>query len=77
MEKHLETFVAAGLQGLEAMRPGVPSKLIRYYRKVAKRHGLFLTAGSDWHGWNGVELGLFFAHRTDLMGFISALRYAA
>lgn len=39
-----------GLVGLEAIHPlHTPEKQI-YYEKIAKKYGLIITGGSDWHG---------------------------
>jgi predicted metal-dependent phosphoesterase TrpH len=76
VERHLDTFVAAGLQGLEGVRPSVSSKDRRIYRRAAQRHRLYVTAGSDWHGWYEGDLGLFYADPQDVRGFLDALEAA-
>lgn len=55
----LETFVDAGLDGIECYRPRVsPPDLDRLLAR-ARQHELLVTGGSDWHGhWHG-ELGTF------------------
>ena len=73
VREYLDTFVAAGLQGLEAHRPRVSSADRRALKKLAKRNGLVLTGGSDWHGWNGHQLGLFHVTRYDLTDFLALL----
>ena len=73
----LTAFVAAGLQGLEAIRPHVNGKARKAYAKAARRHGLYLTGGSDWHGWKDGELGLFRVEAAEIRGFVDALRAAA
>lgn len=77
IERHVDTLVAAGLQGLEGIRPGMNSRDRRRVRKLAKKHGLFLTGGSDWHGWHDERLGLFSVGRVELAGFLAALEHAA
>ena len=78
LEAHLETFVEAGLNGLEAYRPKVRKGDQSKIRKIARRHGLFLTGGSDWHGWkNPGDLGLFSLSPGQLDGFIQAMKLAA
>ena len=74
---YLPTFAEAGLHGVEAHRPTVSGSAKKKTRALAKRHGLFLTGGSDWHGWRGDQPGLFFVERTDLGGFLAALEAAA
>lgn len=73
VREYLDTFVEAGLQGLEAHRPRVSSADRRALKKLAKRNGLVLTGGSDWHGWNGHQLGLFHVTRYDLTDFLALL----
>ena len=73
VKEYLDTIRAAGLQGLEAHRPRVSTKDRRTLKKLAKRHGLVLTGGSDWHGWNGHELGLFHVTRYELEPFLELL----
>ncbi len=68
------TFARAGLQGLEAWRPAVSGADRRRLRRLAREHGLFLTGGSDWHGWGDPDdLGLFGVERRELTEFCAAL----
>ena len=76
LEKHLGVFVEAGLQGVEGVRPGLTSHDRRTYRKAAQRYGLYLTGGSDWHGWHEDGPGLFSADPAELRGFFEALQAA-
>ncbi len=73
---YVQTFADAGLHGLEAIRPRISGSDRKTLKKLAKRHGLFLTGGSDWHGWNGHQLGLFRVTRFELQGFLDALAAA-
>jgi 3',5'-nucleoside bisphosphate phosphatase len=74
VERYLDTFVEAGLHGLEGMRPGLRRTDRRFYKKKARRHGLFLTGGSDSHGWRASErLGLFRLRGAELAPFLDAL----
>ena len=73
VESYIETFVAAGLQGLEGVRPMLTSRDRRSYRRIARQHGLFLTGGSDWHGWRGSDVGLFRVHAVEIRDFVDAL----
>jgi len=77
MRTHLADFVDAGLQGIEALRPGLAAREIREARSLARRHGVFLTGGSDWHGWTDPSLGLFTIDGADLEAFHRALFRAA
>lgn len=72
-EAHLETLVAAGLHGLEALRPTLRAKDRNRLKRLAKRHGVFLTGGSDWHGWHDQKVGLFHLSPVDLGDFADAL----
>lgn len=76
VERHLSTFVTAGLQGLEGLRPYLTSRDRQAYRKAARRYGLFLTGGSDWHGWSGDDPGLFRLEARELGPFLDALQAA-
>ena len=71
------TFAEAGLQGLEAIRPAVKKKLRKRFERLASQHGLFLTGGSDWHGWNRTTLGHFFINGEQSAGFLQALQTTA
>jgi len=74
VEAHLETFVQAGLQGLEGMRPALKRRERVFFKKAARRHGLFLTGGSDWHGWHASQrLGLFRLRGAQVAGLLDAL----
>ena len=53
------TFVAAGLQGLEGVRPHLDRRTRNGLKVLAEQHGLLLTGGSDWHGWHEAPLGTF------------------
>lgn len=77
VEKFLPDFVAAGLQGLEGLRPGLTRSDRLAYKRAAKKHGLLLTGGSDWHGWPGLDLGLFHVRPHEVCAFTDALAAAA
>lgn len=77
VDRYLETFVEAGLHGLEGLRPGLKRTDRNLYRKAARRHDLFLTGGSDWHGWRTQPLGLFRLRGQQLSAFLDALDWAA
>ncbi|MEN0067938.1 MAG: PHP domain-containing protein [Myxococcota bacterium] len=67
-------FAKAGLHALEAWRPPVSGSDRRRLRRLARDHGLFLTGGSDWHGWGDPDhLGLFAVERRELNDFCEAL----
>lgn len=77
MRQHLGTFAAAGLHGVEGHRPNISSADRKKTKNLAKLHKVFLTGGSDWHGWNERELGLFHVERVDLKPFLDALEAVA
>lgn len=76
VEAYLPELVKAGLNGIEALRPALNSRDRARMRKLAGRHGIFLTGGSDWHGWTGERLGLFALSRQDIGDFVDALEAA-
>lgn len=76
LHAHLPAFVDAGLHGLEGIRPIANARLLRESRRMARRHGLLVTAGSDWHGWTEPALGLFYARGAELRQFRDALAAA-
>jgi predicted metal-dependent phosphoesterase TrpH len=73
LDRALPAFVAAGLQGLEGDRPELPAEDRRRLRRAAERYGLWLTAGSDWHGWgDDADLGLYRVERARIRPFVDA-----
>jgi hypothetical protein len=50
IEDRLERYVPMGIDGFEAWHPHVDKKLKRMLKRLARRHGLALTGGSDSHG---------------------------
>ncbi len=77
VEAHLGTFVAAGLQGLEVLRPRSGRRDRKALLKKARRFGLYVTGGSDWHGWSGTALGLFRVEAHQVAPFLERLRSSA
>lgn len=74
MRDWLSTFVDAGLDAIEGVRPNQGKKVRQKMRNIANRKQIFLTGGSDSHGY-GKPLGSFafqgkdmrfWAHRIDL-----------
>lgn len=57
--RYMADFVRAGLHGVEAARPALDKSTRKGLRALAKKHGLFVTGGSDWHGWWQGDLGDF------------------
>jgi len=57
-ERRLEKLISFGLQGIEAFYSGFTAKLRRSMISFAERYGLYVTAGSDYHGSNKmIEIG--------------------
>ena len=50
LEKLLDTFVTLGLDGVEAWNSGATRHDIEWYITLARRRGLVVTGGSDFHG---------------------------
>ena len=59
MEARLRRLTEYGLRGVEVFYSGFTDKLRRQALELAERYGLYVTAGSDYHGKNKlmVELG--------------------
>ncbi len=75
---HLGTFVRAGLQGIETARPKLPGPERAGLQKLAHRHGLVQTGGSDHHGWpNQRPLGQWSFPMREARPFARALKLAA
>jgi predicted metal-dependent phosphoesterase TrpH len=55
----LPKLAKAGLQGIEGIRPGQGRSVRQGFRKLAARHNVLLTGGSDHHGQPGRYLGHF------------------
>jgi len=53
VQSWLAAFVDAGLQGLEACRPGLRGSERSTLLRLAHKHGLLVTGGSDYHGFPG------------------------
>ena len=52
MEDRLKRLIGYGLQGVEAFYSGFSAKLTGEMLALAERYGLYVTAGSDYHGTN-------------------------
>jgi predicted metal-dependent phosphoesterase TrpH len=59
-EENIRQLIEAGLEGLEAYSPYHDAREQEAFRVFAEKHGLLVTAGSDFHGKRvkpDVELG--------------------
>lgn len=72
----LPEFAEAGLHALEGYRPSLTSSDRRKVRELAKRYGLHLTGGSDWHGHHDGQPGLFSVDREQILPFLTTLEQA-
>ena len=52
MDRRLQKLTGFGLQGMEAFYSGFPARLRGQMIAFAQRYGLYITAGSDYHGTN-------------------------
>ena len=58
MDSRIRRLMEFGLQGLEGFYSGFTPKIIREILGFAQKYGLYVTAGSDYHGRNKlIELG--------------------
>jgi len=48
----IQEVIAAGIQGIEVYYPDHTPEQIKKYEKIAEKHGLLVTGGSDYHGLN-------------------------
>jgi len=49
VDEHIPQFVRDGLKGIEVLHSDSSSSAERYYRKIAAKHSLLITGGSDFH----------------------------
>jgi len=71
-EREIRDFAAAGLDGVECLRPAALPSDIQFLEGTANALGLMVTGGSDWHGPLHAALGDFFLREEDLSGFLAA-----
>jgi predicted metal-dependent phosphoesterase TrpH len=60
IETLTDLLIPFGLAGIEGIYPEHPKAAVFFYKSLAKRKGLLITGGTDFHGPNirpGVELG--------------------
>lgn len=48
--EHIPELVKAGLMGLEVYYSGYPDVEVEFLKRLAEKHGLIVTGGSDFHG---------------------------
>lgn len=50
----LDELIAEGLDGIEVWHPSADAETVESLQKLAKKNGLLMTGGSDFHGMYGV-----------------------
>lgn len=80
LDRRVQKLVGFGLLGVEAFYSGFTQKLRNEVLSLAKRYGLYVTAGSDYHGSNKLislgDTGLQQAEEipTGLTAFLQAIK---
>ncbi len=72
LDQFLPVLVDAGLDGLEVFRPGVLPSKERLLLTRAQGYGLVVTGGSDWHGPDDGNLGVFSVSEGHVSEFLDA-----
>jgi len=70
LEAELGRFIAWGLEGLECRRPRRLATEVKRLVRTARRHGLLITGGSDWHDPSNGALGEFHLSGAEVAGFL-------
>ena len=71
LEPFLPGLVEVGLDGVEVFRPWLSRDRMARIETAARRHGLIVTGGSDWHGPEGGTLGEFRLHAAQVEAFLA------
>lgn len=66
-------LAALGLDALEAKRPGIGRASRNALVRLALKHKLAITGGSDWHGWVGGNPGHFSVYLREVRPFAKAV----
>jgi len=66
-------FSKMGLHALEGARPRQGRMVRNGMKRLAKKHGLAMTGGSDWHGWGSADLGDFAVDGQQVFSFARLL----
>jgi predicted metal-dependent phosphoesterase TrpH len=77
VDRRVAELVAAGLRGLETYYAGYDAAAVGYLERLAARHGLIRTGGSDFHGPGRAELGSAAMPDDVQAGVVDLLRRAA
>lgn len=54
-EPMLDQLIETGIDAIEAVHPAHDKLLTEHYRRIARKHNLLVTGGSDFHGFRQVE----------------------
>lgn len=75
LDKLIKELVDYGLDGIEAYYSSHTKEMTERYKTLATKYGLFITAGSDYHGRNktGIEMGINIS-KEELEPFLNILR---
>ena len=73
-DQHIDTLIESGLQGVEVFK-GTRTAIEEFYLEtVVKDKGLFMTGGSDWHGYHRtLNLGNFYVESERIQPFLEAV----
>lgn len=58
LEEMMRKGKAVGLEGIEALYTTHTDAQVRYVKKLAKKHGLWISGGSDFHGENKPRIAM-------------------
>jgi 3',5'-nucleoside bisphosphate phosphatase len=74
-DRHIDRLIQSHLQGVEVFKNTRTSIEEYYLETVVKDKGLFLTGGSDWHGYRANRrLGSFYVDSERIHAFLEAVR---
>jgi predicted metal-dependent phosphoesterase TrpH len=73
-DQHIDMLVESGLQGVEVFK-GTRTSIEEFYLEtVVKDKRLFVTGGSDWHGYHHtLNLGSFYVDSERIQPFLKAV----
>jgi len=68
----LPGLVREGLRGIEVYRPRTPPHRVAELERLARKEGLLVSGGSDWHGPDDGSLGTFRVRDDEVKGLLAA-----
>jgi len=72
-DDEIETFIEAGIDGLECIHPSHNYSLQKKYTELAEKNLLLMTGGSDFHG-SGKDIDRHFGTNTIHMKYVERLK---